>query len=39
MGVDFPYIDVACGEPRVVWRKSAPLFFNTLDYLTSLNYL
>ena len=23
----FPYIDVACGEPRVVWRRSAPLVF------------
>ena len=23
----FPYIDVACGEPRVVWRRSAPLLW------------
>jgi len=23
-GADFPYMYVACGEPRVVWRRSAP---------------
>ena len=25
-GADFPYMYVACGEPRGVWRKSAPLY-------------
>lgn len=25
LGADFPYLKVACGEPRVVWRRSAPL--------------
>ena len=24
-GAAFPYLKVACGEPRVVWRMSAPL--------------
>ena len=24
-GAGFPYLKVACGEPRVVWRMSAPL--------------
>lgn len=24
-GADFPYLHVACGEPRDVWRMSAPL--------------
>ena len=28
-GADFPYMYVACGEPRVVWRKSAPLLWRT----------
>ena len=26
-GAAFPYLGVACGEPRAVWRKSAPLVF------------
>lgn len=26
-GAAFPYFNVACGEPRVVWRRSAPLLF------------
>jgi hypothetical protein len=25
MGADFPYMCMVCGEPRGVWRKSAPL--------------
>ena len=27
-GAGFPYLKVACGEPRVVWRMSAPLINN-----------
>lgn len=30
MGAAFPYLGVACGEPRAVWRKSAPLNFKSL---------
>ena len=26
----FPYIDVACGEPRGVWRMSAPISWKRL---------
>ena len=29
LGADFPYLKVACGEPRVVWRMSAPLSMYT----------
>lgn len=25
-GADFPYLMMACGEPREVWRRSAPLY-------------
>ena len=24
-GAAFPYLEVACGEPREVWRMTAPL--------------
>lgn len=27
MGADFPYMCMVCGEPRGVWRRSAPLMY------------
>jgi hypothetical protein len=32
LGAGFPYLEVACGEPREVWRKSAPLSLEVETY-------
>ena len=34
-GAAFPYLKVACGEPRDVWEMSAPLVF---EYMSNLKH-
>ncbi len=37
LGADFPYTCMVCGEPRGVWRRSAPLYFKSLLIIVTMD--